>query len=111
MIGNLTEEEERILLEFKREIHNIFPDKILGVLLYGSKARGDDRADSDIDIIVITRVNDWRLGDNIRKIGYSLDEPLDYRFSIQVIAEARIKYIQENNFQFAKNFLNDGITV
>ena len=111
MIGNLTEEEERIILEFKKRISDTFPDKILRVLLYGSKARGDDSVDSDIDIMVITRENDWRLGDDIRKIGYELDEPLDYRFSIQVIPETRIKYMQENNFQFARNFLNDGITL
>jgi predicted nucleotidyltransferase len=111
MIGSLTQQEEKALLEFKRKVLEAFPDKIVKVLLYGSKARGDCNANSDIDIIVITNVNDWRLGDEIRKIGYSLDELLGYKFSIQAIPESRIRYMQENNFQFIRNILSDGIAV
>lgn len=111
MIGNLNEIEEKVLLKFKRKVSESFPDKVVKILLYGSKARGDYNLNSDIDIIVITNVSDWHIGDEIRKIGYNLDTAIDYKFSIQVIPESHIKYLLENKFQFMKNILNDGIAV
>lgn len=33
----------------------IYGDQIAGILLYGSRARGDERPDSDIDILIVLK--------------------------------------------------------
>ncbi len=53
-----------IVREFKRRAEAALPGRIAHVLLFGSRARGDARADSDWDIAVFVHdrptPNDWR---------------------------------------------------
>jgi len=43
----------RIVREFQRELAALYGDRLKGVYLYGSYARGDARWDSDIDVAVV----------------------------------------------------------
>jgi len=107
----LTEKERKIIEDFKKRIEEKFPGEIINVLVFGSKARGDATEESDIDIIVVTSSDDWRKGDKIREIGYKLDEEIGYTLSIQVISQAHINYLRNNNFQFIKNIEQEGIII
>ena len=50
----LTREEVlRIVREFQRKLAELYSDRLKGVYLYGSYARGDARWDSDIDVAVV----------------------------------------------------------
>jgi uncharacterized protein len=42
-----------LLDDFTKEAVKAYPDKLLGVILFGSYARGDFRADSDVDIMLL----------------------------------------------------------
>ena len=107
----LSDNEKLILNSFKNEVYNKYPDEIIKIILFGSKARGDARDNSDIDILVIINSDDWQLKDLIREIGYKLDESIGYTFSIQVISEEHYNYLHKNNFQFIQNVEEDGILV
>ena len=87
-----------------------FPEKVVTVLVYGSKARGDSDDYSDIDVLVIAKESDWKFADKVREIGYALDEEIDYRLSIQVMSEEKISYLRENNFGFAQNIFRDAVS-
>ena len=111
MIGGLSSEEYRVVQEFASRVRERFPDEVRDVRLFGSKARGDHHADSDIDILVIARTDDWRLHDEMRQVGYELDETIGYRLSIQVISEQRFEHARQRHFQFAMSVLEEGIRV
>ena len=51
----MSPEIQEILKRFKKELVNIYGDKIQSILLYGSRARGDEHPDSDIDILIILK--------------------------------------------------------
>lgn len=44
---------ESILLEIQAELRRLYGPRLEGVVVFGSAARGDDRDDSDIDILVL----------------------------------------------------------
>lgn len=43
----------RLAERFSREARRAWPDRVQDVILFGSVARGDDRDDSDIDVLVL----------------------------------------------------------
>jgi len=45
----------KILRKLKKELLQIYGDQIHSILLYGSRARGDERPDSDIDILIVLK--------------------------------------------------------
>jgi predicted nucleotidyltransferase len=107
----LTLKEKKVIEEFKKRIKEKFADETIKIVVFGSKARGDAKKNSDIDILVITSFDDWRKGDEIRKIGYDLDEHIDYRLSIQVVSESHINYLRSNSFQFIKHIESEGVLI
>ena len=86
--------ERDITQKFKQELIRRYPNDILDVILFGSNARGNATKKSDIDILVITKSNNWKRVDQIREIGYDMDDEIDYKFSIQVLPKSHIDYLR-----------------
>lgn len=59
---------EQLLNDFKRELAWIYQDRLRGVYLFGSYARGDQDAESDLDVLIV--LDDYAtLGPEIRRTG------------------------------------------
>ena len=61
---------EQLLKEIKARLEAAYGDRLRGVVLYGSEARGDARPDSDIDVLVL------------------LDGPVDYGRDLETNLDA-----------------------
>jgi predicted nucleotidyltransferase len=48
-------EDDPVLVRFRRALNETYGDQIERVVLFGSRARGDSRPDSDYDIAVFLR--------------------------------------------------------
>ena len=88
-----------------------FPGKIISMLVFGSKARGDATEESDIDIIVVTRSDDKKLGKDIRYAGYDLEIEHGIILSIQVYSEEYINYLRNIPTQFIQNVDREAIEI
>ena len=51
-----------IILEFSQQVKQLLRKKMTKIILYGSYARGDNRENSDIDIMVLTTLTDDEIG-------------------------------------------------
>jgi predicted nucleotidyltransferase len=59
--------DDPILTRFRTALGNLYGDRLERVVLYGSRARGDHRPDSDYDIAVFLRDTD-ALGMEMRRL-------------------------------------------
>ena len=109
--SGLSGEELSILIQYKEILLNEYSHKIDSIILYGSKARGDFGEDSDIDLLISLKNYDWKIADKIRRIGYSLDAGIDYKFSILVVQNHNLEKMKKEKYQFGINLVNDGIIV
>lgn len=57
-------ELKAILDELKQRLSDLYGDRLVEVILYGSQARGDANEDSDIDILIVLK-GDVRLSREI----------------------------------------------
>jgi predicted nucleotidyltransferase len=44
-----------VLAELRRRLEELYGDRLVKLVLFGSRARGDARPDSDIDVLVVLR--------------------------------------------------------
>ena len=65
----------RAIEEIERGLRRLYGDRLYGVFLFGSRARGDHRPDSDIDLAVVLHdehIDRWNEMKAIRDIAFPL---------------------------------------
>jgi hypothetical protein len=63
---HLSPNERSAIEQAVREVVLKFPSQIRFMALFGSKARGDFGAESDIDLLIVSELDDWQTRDEIR---------------------------------------------
>src|SRR5438445_12571848 len=86
---NLTRSDEEWLSRYREVLKERFPGLVQEIILFGSKARGTARPDSDIDLVVVIRDGDHVLKRNVALAGHDLaiDAEVSPSFIIFTIAE------------------------
>jgi len=51
-MNQLSQEERSVMRRFRAEMEALYPGRIDRILVFGSRARGDSRKDSDLDVAV-----------------------------------------------------------
>lgn len=95
--------------EFTELIRKLFGSTIIDIIVYGSVARGEDKEDSDIDILVIGRTNDWRFERELIKVAYDIG--LDHGVYLSIKYISQDEYHKYQSFSFYKNIQREGISV
>lgn len=69
---NLTEDEQTWLDAYRQALDKKHPGAVQEILIYGSKARGQAHADSDLDVLLIVKHGAGVRKRELRRIGYLL---------------------------------------
>ena len=109
MNQRLQPNEESAVLEFLDLLQRHHPDRVLKTMLFGSKARGDSRQWSDIDILIVVDQDDWRLSHAISNVAADVSLKYDVLIGPRVIAEERWERIKEYRSGLYRNIVTDGI--
>ena len=95
-----------LVREFKRRAEKALPDRIVRVMLYGSRARGEARDDSDWDVAIFLRGRPTRQDRNILSdIGFDL--MMEHGQHVQTVAIDSAQPVEHSSF--LKNVHEDGL--
>lgn len=98
-----------VIHEFAAKAREACGDAIEEIILFGSVARGDDRPDSDIDILVITSREDFRLREYLTGLAFDLLMLSGEWLSVKVIYRADLA--AHRQYPFIRHVLHDGVAV
>lgn len=104
----LSELEREILNQFIAHLNRTHPREVRAVILYGSKARGDARNDSDIDILLL--VNNRGRIDRDKIYDFVLEAELEHNvdISLNIYDAEHFKRLVEARSPFASSVLREG---
>jgi predicted nucleotidyltransferase len=112
---NLADEAtwRRALQEFAADVRERFGGAVERIVLYGSRARGDDVPDSDVDVIVFLAE-----GTDLREARTALSDlacdvaaRYGFRFLIQALAYTEESFRRRASYFFIKNVKKEGVPI
>ena len=107
----LSIKEKSVLKEFKTSLEQVLGGQLIELKLFGSKARGDDRPDSDLDVLVIVTNDDWRICDVVYGVATDILLQTDISVSPKVISKNLLEQLQKEDSFFLRNIIRDAIVV
>ncbi len=108
-ISQITKKEGEALQTFVQRLLAELGQQVAQVFLFGSKARGDSSADSDVDVLILAKDEDWQLQKTISKISSQIDLDYDILLNTLLIADKRWKQMSEERFSICRNVEREGI--
>jgi len=106
---HLTTQEYEAIIVLISHICEMFPERVIQTILFGSKARGDSHAESDIDLLILVQEEDWTLRQTINTLAARVSLEYDVLIGPHVIGQQRWTRIKQQHFSFYHNVSIEGI--
>lgn len=102
-----------ILTELKKRLLSRYPKRIKSVILFGSRARGENCRHSDTDLLILVRRLDSKTRDRIWDMTWDIDEENDCRFVLSPLVwdETFFKTLLKEERRIAKDIKKEGIRI
>ena len=105
----LTENEQKAIHTFVEKVCQRFSKQLSAILLFGSRARGDAKADSDMDLLVIMTSTDLATQRAIRDLAVEVWLSYGIYLSTRVWSEAHRRQHAAIHSSFYSNLQQDAI--
>jgi predicted nucleotidyltransferase len=107
----LTPDEQTWLDAYRQALKEQYPDMVERMVIYGSKARGDDHPDSDLDVLLIVKNDASHLKRPLRRIGYELAATSDAVPSILAYTQDEWESRRDSGAPFQQAVERDAVAV
>jgi len=97
------------IARFTGSIQTKLSNWITRIILFGSYARGDFNAESDVDILVLTTDDSWDMIKQIMDTGFDFYPDCAVLFSAKAMTEELFE--KKKIFSFMQEVLREGITI
>ncbi len=110
-MSRLNATQQNMLNQFCKHLNHVCPGMVDKVILYGSTARGDNRPDSDMDVLVL--VKDKKRIDRDKIYDFVIDAELEHGIDISVNIYECDQFNQLISLKapFASNVVKEGETL
>lgn len=105
----LSPNEYNAVLRFVELLYERYPGQIREAMLFGSKARGDSRPGSDIDILIVVDSDDWRLRHAISTVAAGVSLEHDVLIGSLVISLNRWRHMAERHASLYERITAEGV--
>ena len=95
-VASLTESERAALADYLTQLHEVCGSRLLRVVLFGSKARGDSERDSDIDLLLVLRGDPRRFEERLADLSYNVSLYHGIVLSDFVVGERRYRWMSRH---------------
>ncbi len=114
-MSNIPDNIKNIIEEYTSEVTKLLGKHLKQIILYGSYARGDFNADSDIDIMILTDFTDKEIVEyrsKVIEIAYDIEYDNDFEITISPL----LKNIDKFNYwlealPFYMNVQKEGVVL
>ena len=107
----LTREEQAWLNDYRKAIEGKHPGVVHKMLIYGSKARGQAHAESDLDVLLVVTNEAGGLKKKLRRIGYLLAATSNVLPSILAYTQEEWESRRRNRSSFRQAVERDAVRV
>jgi len=101
---------DRVLKRLKKELEDLYGDRLKELYLYGSRARGEARPDSDVDIAVVLDDFDSPFTEITRMSAITAEPSLEADLVLSVIPIRQEEWGDEATI-FLRNAEREGVSV
>ena len=108
-LSHLTTNEKAAVRDYVAAIREQFPGEVLSVALFGSKARGDAHAESDIDLLVLVDKENREIQSALWRIASDVSLEYNLVLSVRVYAKARWAESQRIGLPLYRAIVADGV--
>ncbi len=104
-----TSRQQAATEELLRRLHEQYPNCISSTILFGSVARGNFTADSDIDVLVVADTVDTDFEWDVWRIGSRVSLEFDVIFDLHVYSRAHWESLRDKRRTLWKRVEQDGV--
>ena len=113
MTRTMQEQDRKIVLELKSRLSADLQKRVIKFILYGSRARGADAEDSDLDLVALVDEKTPEIEGALDDLAYGVMWDYDFKpvISLKVFSEARFRRSTEKGLSFYKRVEKEGIPI
>jgi len=104
----LSQEDQAWLNSYRSAIAARFGPLVSSIIVFGSKARGDSTADSDLDLLLVIEEGDWRVKSELADVAYELAIGTDVVPSVKIYTRAEWERLRESESPFREAITREG---
>ncbi len=108
-LDRLTDKERQVVIEFVQKVRQRFDGQLASAFLFGSRARGDAEADSDMDVLVVISGAGPEIRREIRHLAVEVWLEHGIYLSTRVWSRAHYRKLEKLQTLLYRNIQRDGI--